>query len=86
MRKGISVFNNSGIAVYETPEQAIGAFTTLSDYSKNLNMLFETPREIPVSFTYDRSELRNKYLNEIFPKGKILTEDDSKMLINDYGY
>ena len=85
MRKGFSVFNKAGIAVYETPEQAIGAFTTLSDYSKNLNMLFETPREIPVSFTYDRSELRNKYLNEIFPKGKILTEDDSKMLINDYG-
>jgi len=85
MRKGISVFNNAGIAVYETPEQAIGAFTTLSDYSKNLNMLYETPREIPVSFSYDRSELRNKYLNEIFPKGKVLTEDDSKMLINDYG-
>jgi len=85
MRKGFSVFNKAGIAVYETPEQAIGAFTTLSDYSKNLNMLFETPREIPVSFTYDRSELRNKYLNDVFPKGKILTEDDSKMLINDYG-
>ncbi|MCD4682900.1 MAG: bifunctional acetate--CoA ligase family protein/GNAT family N-acetyltransferase [Bacteroidales bacterium] len=85
MRKGISVFNNAGIAVYETPEQAIGAFTTLSDYSKNLNMLYETPREIPVSFTYDRTELRNKYLNEVFPKNKILTEDDSKMLINDYG-
>ncbi|MEZ5199215.1 MAG: GNAT family N-acetyltransferase [Bacteroidales bacterium] len=46
---------------------------------------FETPREIPVSFSYDRSELRNKYLNEVFPKSKILTEDDSKMLINDYG-
>ncbi|MEZ5199216.1 MAG: hypothetical protein R2764_23375 [Bacteroidales bacterium] len=40
MRKGISVFNNAGIAVYETPEQAIGAFTTLSDYSKSLDMLF----------------------------------------------
>ncbi len=85
MRMGISVFNEAGIAVYDTPEQAIGAFTTLSDYSKNLNMLFETPREIPVSFTYDRIELRNKYLNEIFPQGRVLAEDDSKMLINDYG-
>ncbi len=85
MRKGISIFNNAGIAVYDTPEQAIRAFMTLSLYSKNLDMLFETPREIPVSFSYDRDELRKKYLKEIFPKMKILSEDDSKMLVNDYG-
>jgi acetyltransferase len=48
-------------------------------------MLYETPKEVPVSFQYDRNELREKYLKEIFPKAKILNEDDSKMLVNDYG-
>ncbi len=85
MRAGMSVFNNAGIAAYGTPEQAILAFMTLSDYSKNLENLYETPKEIPVSFSYDRDELRNKYLNDIFIKAKILNEDDSKLLINDYG-
>ena len=85
MREGIQVFNRAGISNYPTPEQAIRAFMTLSHYSKNLEMLFETPKEVPVSFQYDRIELRKKYLKEIFPKAKILNEDDSKMLVNDYG-
>ncbi len=85
MREGIQVFNNAGISSFSTPEQAIKAFMTLSDYSKNLNMLYETPKEVPVSFQYDRNELRKKYLKNIFPKAKILNEDDSKMLVNDYG-
>ncbi|HPE55465.1 MAG TPA: GNAT family N-acetyltransferase [Bacteroidales bacterium] len=85
MRDGVQIFNNSGIAAYETPEQAIRAFMTLSYYSKNLELLFETPQEIPVAFSYDRDELRKKYLQEVFPKVPILSEDDSKMLINDYG-
>ena len=85
MREGIQIFNNAGIASYGTPEQAIKAFMTLSDYSQNLKMLFETPKEVPVSFDYDRNELRKKYLEEVFPKAKILNEDDSKMLVNDYG-
>jgi len=85
MRDGINLFNSAGIPAYTTPEHAIDAFMILSKYSKNLSLLFETPKEIPVSFSYDREELRQKYLGEIFPKAEILSEDDSKLLINDYG-
>jgi len=85
MQKGIQIFNQAGISNYPTPEQAIGAFMTLSDYSQNQKLLYETPKEVPVSFEYDRNELRKKYIEEIFPKAKILNEDDSKMLVNDYG-
>lgn len=85
MRDGVDVFNNAGIAVYNTPEQAIRAFMTLSRYSKNLDLLYETPKEVPVSFNYDREELRRKYQKINFFKNNILTEDDSKILINDYG-
>jgi acetyltransferase len=85
MREGIQIFNKAGISSYAAPEQAIRAFMTLSDYSMNLKNLYETPREVPVSFEYDRHELRKKYLKDVFPKAKILNEDDSKMLVNDYG-
>ena len=70
MREGIQIFNNAGISSYSTPEQAIRAFMTLSNYSQNQEMLYETPEEVPVSFQYDRNELREKYLKEIFPKSK----------------
>jgi acetyltransferase len=85
MKEGMTVFNQAGIAVYSTPEQAIEAFMTLTNYSRNLESLYETPKEVPVSFSYDRDELRQKYLKTIFPKARILNEDDSKLLINDYG-
>src|SRR5690554_296962 len=85
MHEGIQIFNEAGISNYPTPEQAIRAFMTLSHYSKNLDLLFETPKEIPLTFQYDRHELRQKYLKQIFPKARILNEDDSKMLVNDYG-
>lgn len=85
MREGIQIFNQAGISSFTAPEQAIRAFMTLSNYSENQSMLYETPKEVPVSFQYDRLELRKKYLKDIFPKAKILNEDDSKMLVNDYG-
>ncbi|HEY9114175.1 MAG TPA: acetate--CoA ligase family protein, partial [Bacteroidales bacterium] len=85
MREGEKVFTDAGIAVYATPEQAIRAFMILSSYSQNLEMLYETPKEMPVSFHYNREDIRKKYLTTIFPKSSVISEDDSKMLINDYG-
>lgn len=85
IHEGIHIFNKAEISSFVTPEQAIKAFMTLSNYSKNMKMHFETPKEVPVSFQYDRNELRNKYLKNIFPKAKTLSRDDSKELISDYG-
>ncbi len=85
MHEGVDYFNESGIPVYPAPEQAIRAFMTLSNYSKNLSNLFETPREIPLAFSYDRERLKKKYVEEVFPRSRLLSENDSKQLINDYG-
>jgi acetyltransferase len=80
-----TLFNSSGIPTFGTPEQAVRAFMTLVDYSKNMDALFETPKEIPVSFHYDMQSLREKFVKEIFPKEKFLSQQDAKALINAYG-
>lgn len=85
MNEGIEIFNNAGIAVFQTPEQAIRAFMTLVRYARNLDALFETPKDVPVSFSYDRKKQREHFVSEIFPEDKILTEDDSKSLLKGYG-
>ncbi|MBN2616391.1 MAG: bifunctional acetate--CoA ligase family protein/GNAT family N-acetyltransferase [Bacteroidales bacterium] len=85
MQKGKELLNNAQIAVFNTPEQAIQAYMTLMRYSKNLEMLFETPKEVPVSFSYDRDALRKKYVRDVFPGNRILSENDSKSLLHDYG-
>lgn len=85
MREGVHVFNDSEIPVYATPAQAIRAFMTLSVYSNNLEMLFETPKEVPVEFSYHPDKLREKFETEIFSKTKVISEDDSKRILNEYG-
>ncbi len=85
MREGISVFNNAGIAAYETPEQAIDAFMTLVNYSRNLEVLFETPKDVPVRFNYDRQNLREEFNQTMKSKGKVLSEVDSKKFLESYG-
>jgi acetyltransferase len=85
MKDGIQVFLNKGISVYQTPEDAIRAFMTLANYSRNLDILFETPRDIPVSFELDRKKVRKDYASKYFNKETILSEDVSKILIDAYG-
>ncbi len=76
MRKSRNFLRESQLPSYFTPERAIQAYMTLVHYSKNLEMLFETPKEVPVSFSYDRDAHRRKYINEVFPKNKVLSEND----------
>lgn len=85
MKEGIQVFLNKGISVYQTPEQAIRAFMTLAHYSRNLDILFETPKDISVSFNLDRKKLRKEFTEKHFNKETILSEDVSKHLIDAYG-
>jgi len=85
MQKGKEILSNAQVAVFSTPEQAINAYMTLMHYLKNMELLFETPKEIPVDFSYDREALRKKYVKDVFPKNKVLSENDSKNLITDYG-
>jgi acetyltransferase len=58
---------------------------TLASYSKNLDSLFETPKDFPVSFTLDREKVRKEFVENYFTKEKILSEDISKALIAAYG-
>ena len=85
MQKGRQIFNNNDIAVFNTPEQAVRAFMTLVSYSRNLKILYETPKDIPLEFTLDRKKLRKKFEAEYFKNNRILSEDISKKIINAYG-
>jgi acetyltransferase len=58
---------------------------TLANYSKNLASLFETPKDLPVSFTLDRAKVRKEFLEKHFMKERILSEDISKALLAAYG-
>lgn len=85
MREGIELFSQAGIPAYRTPEQAIQAFMTLVDYSRNLEQLYETPRDIPLNFDVDRDIVRKEFLQNIPVDVEIVSEENSKALLEKYG-
>jgi len=85
MQEGIRILNDCGVATYMTPEQAVRSFMTLVAYSRNLKSLYETPRDIPVQFSINRTKLRSQFNSTIPAKGNVLSEDISKKLLQAYG-
>ncbi len=85
MREGLQHLTDTGIPAYSTPEQAVRAFMTLVAHANNLKILYETPKDIPVSFELDREKLRTEVIARDFKNGPVLSEDVSKSLLEAYG-
>jgi acetyltransferase len=85
MHDGVRIMNEAGIATFATPEQGVRAFMTLVDYARNLERLYETPRDVPVAFTPDRSTLREELRAAVKRTGPVLSEALSKRMLEMYG-
>ncbi len=85
MREGIQILTEAGVAAYQTPEQAIRAFMTLTTYARNLRILYETPRDIPVEFNIDRDQAKLELINRLPAEGEILSEEHSKRFLEACG-
>ena len=85
MREGVQVLADAGVPTYTTPEQAVRAFMTLVSYSRNLELQYETPRDIPVEFPSDRAAVRARFAPVLGRGAGTLAEDGSKALLEAYG-
>jgi acetyltransferase len=81
VQPGIDILNSAGIPVYGTPEQAVRAFMYLVSYARNKEILYDTPRDVPVSFAPDRACFR-EFMRE--HQGEPLLESESKRLLQSY--
>jgi acetyltransferase len=84
MAAGIELFNKAGIPTYSAPEQAVRAFMYLVSYAKTREVLYETPRDLPVEFPLHRSKLRAVFDTILSEGHDILTETTSKALLDAY--
>ncbi|HXY20618.1 MAG TPA: GNAT family N-acetyltransferase [Gemmatimonadales bacterium] len=85
MRDGLPVLAEANVAAYPTPEQAVRAFMTLVGYARNLETLYETPKDVVIQFPYDRAEAKRRFVAERLGPGGVLPEDVSKELLASYG-
>jgi len=82
--KGVEKLNEAAIPTYSSPEQAVRAFMYLVSYARNRQVLYETPREIPVEFSLDRNKLRAVFDTILSEGHEVLSEGMSKALLEAY--
>jgi acetyltransferase len=84
MLEGVSLLNEAGIPTYGAPEQAVRAFMYLVSYARIREVLYETPRDLPVEITLDRGKLRAVFDTILNEGHDTLTESTSKALLDAY--
>ena len=87
MREGLPILAEAGVAAYPTPEQGVRAFTTLVAYARNLDTLYETPKDVAIQLPFDRVEAKRSFVARHPAAGRagVLAEDVSKALLASYG-
>ncbi len=85
VRGAIELLNRAGLPTYRTPEQAVQAFMHLVEYVRRRELLYVTPRDVPLACKLDRTELCARFA-AITSRGQaVLTEDELKSLLDAYG-
>lgn len=85
VQEGIRILNRAGVATYASPEKAVDAFMHLVSYARNRTMLYETPRDLAITFDADRTKIHDRLVPLVTNPRETLTEFDSKDLLRAYG-
>jgi len=82
---GVERLNKCGIPTYQNPGQAMRAFMHLVSYSRNRDMLYEMPREVPIRFALDQKGLQTQLAAALGEPGSLISEAGCKSLLAAYG-
>lgn len=86
VQPGIERLNQAGLPTYPTPDRALQAFMHLVSYARNLEVLHETPHDLPVDFSLDRTR-SEAAIAAVYHRHSeaLLSEVDAKDLLDAYG-
>jgi acetyltransferase len=80
------VFIQNNIPTYSTPEQAIKTYQYMYQYKRNLELLYETPEELPVDVVPPKRPLLTIMRNVAGENREILTEVEAKTFLEYYNF
>ena len=82
---GRQILNQAGIPTYDSPDRAVRSFMYLVSYQHNREILYETPRQIPLNGSMHPDTARSQ-IEEVAASGRdTLTESESKALLTAFG-
>jgi acetyltransferase len=80
------VLNQNNIPTYSTPEQAVKTYMYMYQYKSNLELLYETPEELPVDVAPPKRPLMVIMRNMARENREILNEAEAKAFLEYYGF
>jgi acetyltransferase len=81
-----SILNANNIPTYSTPEQAIRTYMYMYNYQANIDLLYETPEELPVDASPPKRPIMAILRNAAFEGREVLTEDEAKKILKYYNF
>jgi acetyltransferase len=81
-----NILNANNIPTYSTPEQAIKTYMYMYDYQRNIDLLYETPEELPVDAAPPKRPIMAIIRNAAFEDREVLTEDEAKKILKYYNF
>jgi acetyltransferase len=78
------IFNENNIPTYSTPEQAIKTYMYMYQYKRNLELLYETPAELPVDSAPPKRPLTVIMRDAAKENREVLNEMAGKQLLEYY--
>ncbi len=78
------IFIENNFPTYSTPEQAVKTYMYMYQYNRNLELLYETPGELPVDTAPPKRPLMMIMRNVATENREILTEAEAKAVLEHY--
>ncbi|OPY58052.1 MAG: Acetyltransferase Pat [Syntrophorhabdaceae bacterium PtaU1.Bin034] len=83
-QEGREVFFRNNIPTYDTPEEAVRTYLYMYNYTRNLEILHETPADVPVDSAPPKNTLK-ALIRKVLATGRtVLTEEESKRFLTSY--
>ena len=81
-----SILNANNIPTYSTPEQAIKTYLYMCQYKRKLELIYETPEELPVDTSPPKRPIMVILRNAAVENRELLTEAEAKKLLEFYNF
>ena len=86
VQKGRERLEQGGIPWYPFPERAVVTFLHAADYRRNLDLLYETPPDLPIDLPNINRTAAQGILNTVRAAGRVhLEESEARLLLAYYG-
>jgi len=86
MEEARNLLHANNIPTYTTPEEAVRTYMTMYQYRRNIELLYETPEELPVHSSPPKRPISALIQKVAHEDREVLTEEEAKRLLKYYDF